>query len=98
METASASRTKKNVEAFVPSPRFLSESPVRHLSSGKPSSPHISPNAFSPSPSVQQLRSPVPPPPANLFGGNTSAFNVDPGVPFLGTSSPSDAEISIKDP
>ena len=76
---------KKNVEAFVPSPRFLSESPVRQLSSGE-TLPHASP-----SPSVQQLRSPVPPPPANLFGGNPSAFNVDPGAPFLGTAGPSDA-------
>ena len=80
METAASRRPilKKNVEAFVPSPRFLSESPFhgRHTS---------------PSPSVQQLRSPVPPPPANLFGGNPSAFNVDPGVPFLGTAGPSDA-------
>jgi hypothetical protein len=61
------------------------------LSSGRPTPPHIYPNAFSPSPSIQQLRSPVPPPPANLFGGNPGAFNVDPGVPFLGTAGPSDA-------
>ena len=80
----------------MPSPRFLSESPVHQLRSGKPTSPHISPNAFSPSPSVQQLHSPVPPPPANLFGGKPSAFNVDPGVPFLGTSGPSDAGESDK--
>jgi hypothetical protein len=76
---------KKTVEAFVPSPRFLSESPVRQPSSDEPP-PHTSP-----SPSVQQLRSPVPPTPANLFGGNPGAFNVDPGAPFLGTSGPSDA-------
>ena len=85
METAASRRPilKKNVEAFVPSPRFLSESPfhARHTS---------------PSPSIQQLRSPVPPPPANLFGGNPSAFNVDPGVPFLGTAGPSDAGDSDK--
>ena len=87
METAaSTSRRpilKKNVEAFVPSLRFLSESPFH----GNPASP---------SPSVQQLRSPVPPPPANLFGGNPGAFNVDPGVPFLGTAGPSDAGNSDK--
>ena len=87
---------KKNVEAFVPSPRFLSESPARQPSSGKPT-PHISqpgqplpPHVFSPSPS-RYLRSPVPPPPANLFKGNASAFNVDPGIPFLATIGPSDA-------
>ena len=97
METPASRRPilKKNVEAFVPSPRFLSDSPVRQLSSGKPT-PHISPNAFSLSPSAQQLRSPVPPPPANLFGGNPGAFNVDPGAPFLGTAGPSDAGDSDK--
>lgn len=88
---------KKNVEAFVPSPRFLSESPVHQLSSGKSTPPpHISPDSFSPSPSIQQLRSPVPPPPANLIGGNPDAFNVDPGVPFLATVGPSDAGDSDK--
>ena len=98
METPANRRPilKKNVEAFVPSPRFLSESPIHQLSSGKPTPPHISPNVFSPSPSVQQLHSPVPPPPANLFGGKPGAFNVDPGVPFLGTAGPSDAGDSDK--
>ena len=97
METAASRRPilKKNVEAFVPSPRFLSESPVHQLSSAKPTSLHISPNVASPSPSVQ-LHSPVPPPPANLFGGNPGAFNVDPGAPFLGTAGPSDAGDSDK--
>ena len=87
---------KKNVKAFVPSPRFLSESPAHRLSSGKHNPPLISPNTFSPSPSIRQLRSPVPPPPANLFGGNPDAFNVDPGVPFLATVGPSDAGDSDK--
>jgi hypothetical protein len=84
---------KKNVEAFVPSPRFLSESPVHQFSSYNT---HISPNTLSPSPSAQQLHSPVPPPPANLFGGSPGAFNVDPGAPFLGTAGPSDAADSDK--
>ena len=87
---------KKNVEAFVPSPHFLSDSPVRQPSSGKPTPPHIRPNVVSPTPSIQQLRSPVPPPPANLFAGNPGAFNVDPGAPFLGTAGPSDAGDSDK--
>ena len=87
---------KKNVEAFVPSPHFLSESPH------KPSPAHISrpgqslPQNSSPSPSTRQLRSPVPPPPPNLFGGNSDAFNVDPGVPFLATVGPSDVGNSDK--
>ena len=90
---------KKNpdVEAFVPSPRFLSESPARQPSSGKQTPAHISrpgqplpPHAFSPSPSFRQLRSPIPPPPANLFGGRPDAFNVDPGIPFLATAGGSD--------
>ena len=98
METPANRRPilKKNVEAFVPSPRFLSESPVHQLNSGGPTPPHISPNTFSPSPSILQLRSPVPPPPANLIGGNPDAFNVDPGVPFLATVGPSDAGDSDK--
>ena len=96
METPASRRPilKKNVEAFVPSPRFLTESPAHQLSSGKSTPPHITPK--SPSPSIQQLRSPVPPPPANLFGGNPGAFNVDPGAPFLGTAGPSDAGDSDK--
>ena len=81
--------TPRNVEAFVPSPRFLSDSPARH--------PYIS-RPYPSSPSQQQLRSPVPPPPANLFAANPSAFNVDPGVPFLATAGPSDAGGSINDP
>ena len=98
METPANRRPilKKNVEAFVPSPRFLTESPIHQLSSGKPTPPHISPNTFSPSPSVLRLRSPVPPPPANLIGGSPGAFNVDPGVPFLATVGPSDAGDSDK--
>jgi hypothetical protein len=98
METNRRPVSKKNVEAFVPSPRFLSESPRKptpaHISRpGQSLPPH---NAFSPSPSIRQLHSPVPPPPANLFGGNPDAFNVDPGVPFLATAGPSDADNSDK--
>ena len=83
---------KKNVEAFVPSPRFLSDSPARQPSSSdsKPTPVHIShpgqplPSHASSQPPAPQLRSPIPPPPANLYGENASAFNVDPGIPFLG--------------
>ncbi|KAF8800114.1 hypothetical protein BYT27DRAFT_7263262 [Phlegmacium glaucopus] len=91
---------KKNVEAFVPSPRFLSESPARQPSSGKSTPAHISrpgqPLSPAPAPSSSQLLSPVPPPPANLFAGNAAAFNVDPGIPFLATVGPSDAGNSDK--
>ena len=98
METNRRPILKKNVEAFVPSPRFLSESPRKrspaHISRPGQSLPPN--NAFSPSPSIRQLHSPVPPPPANLFEGNPDAFNVDPGVPFLATAGPSDADNSDK--
>ncbi|KAF8148390.1 hypothetical protein B0H34DRAFT_802932 [Crassisporium funariophilum] len=89
---------KKNVEAFVPSPRFLSDSPARHGSDGSPA--HISypgqplPFHANRSPLSQHRKAPTPLAPANLYGGNTNAFNVDPGIPFLATAGPSEATFS----
>ncbi|KAF8956471.1 hypothetical protein BDZ97DRAFT_1851689 [Flammula alnicola] len=80
---------------FVPSPRWLSESPARTASQGTPStSINYAGQPFSPpthAPSFsRELKSPIPPPPANLYQGNASAFNVDPGIPFLATAGPTD--------
>ena len=75
--------------AFVPSPRWLSESPARpgtltHVEQRTPSSQKSRDRS-------QELRSPIPPPPANLYEGGAAAFNVDPGIPFLATAGPTEA-------
>ncbi|KIM38888.1 hypothetical protein M413DRAFT_238986 [Hebeloma cylindrosporum] len=77
---------------FVPSPRWLSESPARpgtltHIDfdgERTPSSQRSRDRS-------QTLWSPAPPPPANLYPEGAATFNVDPGVPFLATAGPMDA-------
>ncbi|KIM38892.1 hypothetical protein M413DRAFT_447574 [Hebeloma cylindrosporum] len=77
---------------FVPSPRWLSESPARpgtltHIDfdgERTPSSQRSRDRS-------QTLWSPAPPPPANLYPEGAATFNVDPGVPFLATAGPTDA-------
>ncbi|KDR74610.1 hypothetical protein GALMADRAFT_157273 [Galerina marginata CBS 339.88] len=90
--TLSSTKSKKK-PPFVPSPRWLSESPAyvpafaEVDSSGRPLSGHSSQQTYS-----AELKSPIPPPPANLYPpGTPSAFNVDPGVPFAATQGPTDA-------
>jgi len=79
--------------AFVPSPRWLSESPAR-----PGSLPHVdsvtghttcSQRSLGPS---RNLWSPAPPAPANLHQENAAVFNADPGIPS--TAGPTDAESS----
>ena len=77
---------------FVPSPRWLSESPARpgiltHVDPAEKRTPSSQRSRDR----SQHLLSPAPPPPANLHEGNGAAFNVDPGVPFLATAGPTDA-------
>jgi len=64
-------------------PKFL-----MHVDSTGESTP--SHRSLAPS-SHQLLRSPAPPPPANLYEGGAAAFNVDPGIPFLATAGPTEA-------
>ncbi|KAF9559116.1 hypothetical protein CPC08DRAFT_724122 [Agrocybe pediades] len=84
---------------FVPSPRWLSESPAfQGVAATPPNHPNpdhapTTPRVDYPgdagpqtTPPISHLRSPIPPPPSNLFQGNATAFNVDPGVPFLATA------------
>jgi len=83
-----SSSSRISSQPFVPSPRWLSESPGQPPSSGTSNSPWRSqgsvPGRF------DGLLSPIPPPPANLYPGTPDAFNVDPGVPFLATAGSSD--------
>lgn len=65
--------SKHSSHPFVPSPRWLSESPGQPLSSHDPRQ-------------SEELWSPAPPPPANLYPSPSDTFNVDPGVPFLATA------------
>ncbi len=90
---------------FVPSPQWLSESPARPPSSahGTPAlaridylaqnTPRVQPQTVlsHPPPDPAYLRSPVPPPPANLFTAGSTGLNVDPGLPFLANASSVDA-------
>lgn len=89
---------------FVPSPQWLSESPARPPSSrGTPASVRIDYSAQNtprvrPQSSLSQpprdpmyLRSPVPPPPANLFTAGSTGLNVDPGLPFRANDGSIDA-------
>jgi len=85
--------------AFVPSPRWLSESPARPVSVESSNNTPSSKSKLNPWKHLphDQLRSPAPPPPENLYGANgAGAFNVDPGVPFLATAGSSDAGDSEK--
>ncbi|KAF9522336.1 hypothetical protein CPB83DRAFT_840565 [Crepidotus variabilis] len=77
---------------FVPSPRWLSNSPAIPRppnSVGDTSYSESSGGRRSPPRFHENLRSPIPPPPANLHSGAPTTFNVDPGVPFLATEGPS---------
>ncbi|KAH9474914.1 hypothetical protein JR316_0013382 [Psilocybe cubensis] len=76
------SSSKSKHSAFVPSPRFLSESPAKNRSPL-----HVD---YPGQPSRNDLRSPIPPPPANLYPGTPLAFTVDPGAPFLAAVAPTD--------
>ncbi|KJA18672.1 hypothetical protein HYPSUDRAFT_1097610 [Hypholoma sublateritium FD-334 SS-4] len=89
---------------FVPSPQWLSESPARPPSSrGTPASariehlaqntPRVRPQSSPSQPSrgPVYLRSPVPPPPANLFTAGSTGLNVDPGLPFHANAGSIDA-------
>lgn len=95
------SSTTTDNPPFVPSPQWLTDSPARPPPSsghGTPAMTHIerpeqtTPRVFegtalrSPQQPGDFLRSPVPPPPPNLHPGGATAFNVDPGVPFLATA------------
>ncbi|KAJ3497755.1 hypothetical protein NLJ89_g10305 [Agrocybe chaxingu] len=76
---------------FVPSPRWLSESPARQPSNA--GTPYIS------YPGLQQ--NPTSPAPENLYRGNSAAFNVDAGAPYLGVASPAalqEAERQLEEP
>ncbi|CAA7271866.1 unnamed protein product [Cyclocybe aegerita] len=75
---------------FVPSPRWLSESPARQPSNT--GTPYIS------YPGLQQ--NPRSPAPENLYRGDSAAFNVDAGAPYLGVASPAalqDAERQLEE-
>ncbi|PPQ78928.1 hypothetical protein CVT25_002405 [Psilocybe cyanescens] len=79
------SSNKSKHSVFVPSPRFLSESPAKNRSPGHidyPGQASFSDQSQGPS-NARNLKSPIPPPPANLYPGSPAAFNVDPGAPFL---------------
>ena len=79
--------------AFVPSPRWLSESPARPGSLPLVDSVagHTTSSQRSLDPS-QNLWSPAPPAPANLHQESPAAFNVDPGL--ASRAGPTDAESS----
>ena len=92
IESATVAPSPNKNPVFVPSPRWLSESPARpgtltHVDLAE----NRTPSSQRSRDRSQPLLSPVPPPPANLYEGNGAAFNVDPGVPFLATAGPTDA-------
>jgi hypothetical protein len=92
IESAPVAPSPNKNPVFVPSPRWLSESPARpgtltHVDSAENRTPSSQRSRVR----SQPLLSPAPPPPANLYEGNAATFNVDPGVPFLATAGPTDA-------
>ena len=82
-----SSSSKQTSLPFVPSPRWLESSPGHPSSSGTGNSPWRQRHGHD---QFDELLSPIPPPPANLYPGSPTAFNVDPGVPFLATAGSSD--------
>jgi len=92
VESATMTPSPNKNPVFVPSPRWLSESPARpgtltHVDLAD----NRTPSSQRSRDRSQPLWSPVPPPPANLYEGGAAAFNVDPGIPFLATAGPTDA-------
>ncbi|KAF9054351.1 hypothetical protein BJ165DRAFT_1399594 [Panaeolus papilionaceus] len=73
---------------FIPSPQWLTESPA-NVQLRTPSSRRSTRRPIFDT--HNELMSPVPPAPANLFDPNSAAgLSVDPGIPFLATAGPSE--------